>query len=255
MNGLDAARAELRDRLGLGARYDDPAAPARDLLWARTGTAYFARKLNELSDADLVAVPTAACRSRRQIVAGISYQARALAQCVEWIRHGIEKPEIDPFEIDEQVNMAVTLQPGALRHLFHHSAIHLNVEWRDLTASGWSAEIAWPDGSKLSARASASIRARSLWFEAVNLGNGGALADLPADLIASARASLSENPSYNLDPSDRSGTGNSANFRATRAGTDEAVDLTPRSEVSATRGVPAGLSVPAPRNGMNLGTS
>jgi maleylpyruvate isomerase len=62
--GEEEARALLRERQGAGARYDSPIAPARDLLWARRGTAYFARKLNELSDSELDAPSRVAGWSR-----------------------------------------------------------------------------------------------------------------------------------------------------------------------------------------------
>ena len=52
-DSLEAARAALQARQGEGARYDAATAPARDLDWARRGTAYFARMLNGLSDAAL----------------------------------------------------------------------------------------------------------------------------------------------------------------------------------------------------------
>ena len=33
---------------------------------------------------------------------------------------------------DHEIDFGATLSPIALRHLFDHSAVHLNVEWRDL---------------------------------------------------------------------------------------------------------------------------
>lgn len=208
MTALDDARSALRERLGVGARYDDPAAPAKELAWARTGTAYFARKLNELTDAELLAPTTVGDRSRRRVVAEVSYQARALAQYIEWARMRVDRPTSDPFSsISDDVALAVTLQAGALRNLFQHSEVHLNVEWRDLDAEGWSAVLRMPGGTQMPVRRTAWIRAFSIWLRAVDLGNGGSFDDFPADLIDAmlqdAAANWDGQESYQLRPSDR----------------------------------------------------
>ncbi len=208
MTTLDDARSALRDRLGVGARYDDPAAPARELAWARTGTAYFARKLNELTDVELLAPVMVGDRSRRRVVAEVSYQARALAQYIEWARLRVVHPTSVPFSsMPNDVALAVTLQAGALRNLFQHSEVHLNVEWRDLDAEGWCAAFYMQGGTQMSARQTAWIRARSIWLRAVDLGNGGSFDDFPADLIDAilldAAANWDGEKSYKLRPSDR----------------------------------------------------
>ena len=64
---LEEARAALRELQGRGARYDAAAAPARELDWARRGTAYFARLLNNLSDEDLDAPSALPGVSRRYL--------------------------------------------------------------------------------------------------------------------------------------------------------------------------------------------
>jgi maleylpyruvate isomerase len=208
LTALDEARSALRDRLGVGARYDDLAAPTRELAWARTGTAYFARKLNELTDVELLAPATIGNRSRRCVVAEASYQARALAQYIEWARMRVVRPASDPFcNISDDVALAVTLQAGALRNLFQHSEVHLNVEWRDLDAEGWNARFHVQSGRQMSARQTVWIRARSIWLGTVDLGNGGSFADFPADLIDAmlqdAVANWEGEESYQLRPSDR----------------------------------------------------
>ncbi len=82
-NDEAAGRAALRLRQGRGARYDAPVAPTHDLLLARRGTAYFARKLNELSDAQLDGSSLCRGRARRHVVAHVAYHARSLAQLIE----------------------------------------------------------------------------------------------------------------------------------------------------------------------------
>src|SRR5690606_34928742 len=83
-----AAHEQLRARQGRGARYDSAGAPASDLLLARRGTAYFARKLNELADTDLDLPSLREGWSRRHLIAHIGYHARALAHAMEGARAG-----------------------------------------------------------------------------------------------------------------------------------------------------------------------
>lgn len=117
-------------RLGPGARYDDPAAPHDDLLAARRATADFARVLNALSD-------DALSPARRRIIARVGYEARALAYALEAIDHLAP----DPFDLDAAIMRGETLPARALRALFQHSSIHLNVAWRDLSGNNWAASI------------------------------------------------------------------------------------------------------------------
>ncbi|MDN3722663.1 maleylpyruvate isomerase N-terminal domain-containing protein [Roseibium salinum] len=89
---LEEARAALKLRQGSGARYDAAGAPARSLDWARRGTAYFARLLNDLSDAELDAPSALPGQSRRHVIARVGYQARLLGEAIAWVREGKEGP-------------------------------------------------------------------------------------------------------------------------------------------------------------------
>ncbi len=71
-----AAREALKARVGKGARFDAPNAPADDLLLARRGTAYFARKLMELSDEALYEPAAIDGLSRAYVVARLSCGAQ-----------------------------------------------------------------------------------------------------------------------------------------------------------------------------------
>lgn len=175
-----AARDALRARQGKGARYDAPAAPHEDLLLARRGAAYFARKLGELSDDELSAPSMRTGWSRRHLIAHVGYHARAMAELVESVRTGSPQPAY-PADTDRlaEIDLGATLPARALRSLVHHATIHLDVEWRDLTDSGWDATIALPDGSQATARDTPRLRAQLVWQSAVDLGNGGRVADIP----------------------------------------------------------------------------
>lgn len=189
VTGEEQERAGLKERLGAGARYDSIAAPARDLLWARRGTAYFARKLNELSDADLDAPSRVVGWNRRHVVAHVGYHARHLARLVEAARRGVSVEMLqEPESQNENIEFGGTLPPHALRYLFEHSKVHLNVEWRDLDAAGWAGEIIALTRDIVPIKRTPWLRAREIWLRAIDLNNGGTLADLPSDLLKGVSA-------------------------------------------------------------------
>lgn len=187
MTSLDTGRAKLRERQGVGARYDAPGAPHEDLLLARRGTAYFARLLNNLDDAELDAPSAHAAASRRVIVAAIGLQARHMAEAVGWCRGEDTAPFSLGLDLDpDNVALAATLPACALRNLFTHAEVHLNVEWRDMTDADWERTVSAKDGSLLSLRALPILRARSLWQAAFDLRSGARRADLPPGIAIAA---------------------------------------------------------------------
>lgn len=182
MSDGGAAREALRQRQGPGVRYDAAMAPHRELAWARLGTAYFARLLNDLSDHDLDVPVEREGWSRRHVVAFISYQARKMADALAWARTGGRGPLPFAWTVAaHEIDLGVTLPAEALRHLFRHAEVHLNVEWRDLTDEQWEASVRDGDGAGLALRATPVIRARALWCSAMDLNSGGRFADIPTD--------------------------------------------------------------------------
>jgi maleylpyruvate isomerase len=178
------AKARLRQRQGAGARYDSPAAPARDLLWARRGTAYFARHLNALSDSELDAPSRIPGWSRRHVVAHVGYHARGLARLVEAARNGAwEEKLAEPETQIEDVEFGATLPAHALRYLFQHAEVHLNVEWRDLDEAGWHARVRALDGEIVPIRNTPWLRAREIWLRALDLDTGRTSTDFPQDFV------------------------------------------------------------------------
>lgn len=181
---IDEAREALRERQGIGARYDAANAPARELDWARRGTAYFARLLNELSDADLDAPCALPGLSRRHLIAHVGYQARMLSEIIAWVRTGQNGPFPRTARVSgSDVALGATLPSHALRHLFHHSEAHLNVEWRDLSDADWDACVQDAADQQVLLRETPAIRAHALWLHAVDLAAGGRFADMPPDFI------------------------------------------------------------------------
>ncbi len=156
-----ADRAALVARQGGGARYDAAEAPAEELLLARRGTAYFARVLNGLSDTELTDPAVA------RVVVDVGYGARDMAERLAALRTGVWQPGA--------VNAAaISLPARALRGLFEHSAIHLDVEWRDLPGPLWGSVL---EGTGWIASDTPMIRARVIWNAAVEIG--GRARDLP----------------------------------------------------------------------------
>lgn len=175
------------------ARHDQTSDPQllESLLQARRGTAFFARKLNELSDADLDGPSLLPGWTRRHVTAHIGYNARAIARLIEWAATGVETPMYASTEIrDHEINFGATLPPIALRHLFDHSAVHLNVEWRDLPADSWHHKVKTAQGRIVPAEETVWMRTREIWTHSVDLDNGATFADIPAPVLARLLADI-----------------------------------------------------------------
>ncbi|MEW1807247.1 maleylpyruvate isomerase family mycothiol-dependent enzyme [Pseudarthrobacter sp. NPDC080039] len=169
------------------ARHDQTTDPVLldGLLQARRGTAFFARKLNELSDADLDGDSLLPGWSRRHVVAHVGYNARAVARLVEWAATGVETPMYPSVEVrNHEIDFGATLSPIALRNLFDHSAVHLNVEWRDLPADSWHHKVKTVQGRVVPAEETVWMRTREVWVHAVDLGNGATFRDIPEPVLA-----------------------------------------------------------------------
>lgn len=190
------------------ARFDlatDPAVRS-DLLDARRATAFFARKLNELGDAELDAPTLLPDWSRRHLVAHLGYNARGLCRLVAWGNTGIETPMYASAEQrDREIERGATLLPHALRHLFDHAAVSLNVEWRDTDDSGWDATVRTAQGRLVPLTETIWMRTRELWIHAVDLDNGARWSDVPEHVtlrlladITGAWAARSQSPVFEL---------------------------------------------------------
>ncbi|QQQ62566.1 maleylpyruvate isomerase family mycothiol-dependent enzyme [Paenarthrobacter ureafaciens] len=168
------------------ARHDLTTDPRlqEDLLQARRGTAFFARKLNELTDEELDGGTRLPGWTRRHIVAHVGYNARAIARLIEWAATGIETPMYSsPEARNQEIDFGATLSPTALRNLFDHSAVHLSVEWRDLPDADWSNEVRTAQGRTVPASETAWMRTREVWMHAVDLDNGATFNDIPAPVL------------------------------------------------------------------------
>jgi maleylpyruvate isomerase len=154
------------------------------LLLARRGTAYFSRKLNELRDDEFDAPSLLPGWTRRHLIAHVGYNARAIVRLTQWADTGIEQPMYESSQARwREIEYGATLSPVALRNLSEHAAVHLNVQWRDLTDEAWRAEVRTSQGRVVPASATIWMRTREVWLHAVDLDNGGSYAHFPAELI------------------------------------------------------------------------
>lgn len=187
---LDLARQELRDRQGQGARYDAANAPATALALSRRGTAYFARKLNELRD-DMLSAPCGVPDwSRRHLIAFVGYQARGLCRLAQGVNGGpVEGMYASAEARDAEIVRGASLPDRALRFLFDHSEVHLNVEWRDLPDAAWDRSVTTFDGQVRQSRDLPMERAKLLWVAAIQLENGGRPRDIPGAILSALGAS------------------------------------------------------------------
>ncbi|MFE4196071.1 maleylpyruvate isomerase family mycothiol-dependent enzyme [Paenarthrobacter sp. NPDC056912] len=170
----------------MAARHDHTTDPRlqEELLQARRGTAFFARKLNELTDAELDGGTRLPDWSRRHVVAHVGYNARAIARLVEWAATGVETPMYpSPEARNQEINFGATLSPIALRNLFDHSAVHLSVEWRDLPDANWASEVRTAQGRIVPASETVWMRTREVWIHAVDLDNGASFHDVPVPVL------------------------------------------------------------------------
>ncbi|EIM73591.1 hypothetical protein A33O_15501 [Nitratireductor aquibiodomus RA22] len=180
MSDLDLRRRELRERQGAGARYDAPEAPAEALDLMRRGAANFARILNDLSDAALCeTVPR--WLSRAHAVAMVGLQARAMCTALAALQRGENASGDIAWSVARSaIDVTASLPPRALRNLFAHSQVHLNVVLRDLRGEDWGIALESGGGPSWTIADIPHRRATTLWQAAADLENGAVLGrDLP----------------------------------------------------------------------------
>lgn len=154
------------------------------LLLARRGTAFFLRQLRELADDELVGPSLLPGWSRAHVVAHVGYNARALTRLTEWGRTGVEQAMYASHaQRDAEIDFGATLNPIALRSLAEHSAVHLDVEWRDLDDAAWQAPVQTIQGRIVPVAETTWMRSREVWVHAVDLGNGARFEELPTAVL------------------------------------------------------------------------
>ncbi|MEX5299843.1 maleylpyruvate isomerase family mycothiol-dependent enzyme [Kocuria sp. CPCC 205292] len=155
------------------------------LLLVRRGTAFWSRKVNELTDDELDGPTLLPGWTRRHLIAHVGYNARALTRLVQWANTGVETPMYSsPAARNAEIAYGATLPPRALRHLNDHAAVSLNVEWRDTPDPAWAHEVRTAQGRTVPAMETVWMRNREVWLHAVDLNNGARFADVPTEVLA-----------------------------------------------------------------------
>jgi maleylpyruvate isomerase len=138
--------------------------------------------------------------SRRHIIAHIGYHARLLSEIVGWVRSNRDGHLPFGAEVDsEDVRQQVTLPARALRNLFVHSGVHLDVEWRDLSDAQWHMSVQDRSGQPIAIQETPGRRARAIWLHAMDLGAGGRYDDIPPELLGSLIRDVAERKSQTAD--------------------------------------------------------
>ena len=164
---------------------------AEQLTLARRGTAFFAQRLAELTDAQLSEPTALEGWSRRHLVAHVGYNAAALCRLTDWAASGVESPMYASAEQrGQEIAEGATLSAAALRNLFTHTVARLDEKWRNLPASVWSAQVRTAQGRTVPASETAWMRTREVWIHAVDLGNGGRFGDFPGVVTDSLLADI-----------------------------------------------------------------
>lgn len=168
------------------ARVDQATDPQviADLATVRLGTAFFRRALNRVTDAGLDGPSLLPDWDRRHLTAHVGYNARALARLVVWADTGEVTPMYaSPEARNEEIEFGATLPPEALRNLVEHSAIDLDVRWRDLPDDHWTAEVKTAQGRTVPVSETVWMRSREVWLHAVDLDSGARLDQIPHEVL------------------------------------------------------------------------
>lgn len=154
------------------------------LLVVRRGTAWFRRQVDTLTDRELDGPSLLPGWSRRQVLAHVGYNARALTRLVDWANTGVENPMYASATArGEEIDRGATQPPRALRHLNEHAAITLDVAWRDTPETAWSALVRTAQGRTVPLTETVWMRTREVWLHAIDLDSGAAFRDVPRSVL------------------------------------------------------------------------
>ncbi|MET4638132.1 maleylpyruvate isomerase family mycothiol-dependent enzyme [Mycetocola sp. 2940] len=155
-----------------------------NLRLVRQGQDYFSGKLGELSDADFDADSALDGWSRRDVVAHVGLNARALGNLTRWAATGVETLMYNsPTRRNEDITRYAKLPVEELRTLSTDAAAELDAGWRDLEPDAWSHEVRSAQGRQIPVSLTVWMRAREVWIHAVDLGNGAQFSDFPAEFV------------------------------------------------------------------------
>lgn len=151
--------------------------------------------------------------SRKQVLAHLHGNARALRNLVAWARTSVPTPMYtSPQQREADIAAGAALPIAELVAAFDASADALAADWADLADEAWSAEVVTGQGRTVPASETAWLRAREVMVHAVDLDAGVTVEDLPTALHVAlvddivGRRSAGGNPAVDLSPSDHPAT-------------------------------------------------
>lgn len=114
----------------------------------------------------------------------MGYNARAIARLVLWANTDEEHPMYaSPEERDREIEQGATMPARALRHLSHHAAVSLDVEWRDTPEDLWDYQVRTAQGRTVPLSETVWMRTREVWLHTVDLDHGAQVCDIPGPVL------------------------------------------------------------------------
>jgi maleylpyruvate isomerase len=185
--------------------------PDRHLGWMSDGYQYFTDQLARIDDAQLAEPSALPNWTRKHVIAHIGFNARALRRLVHWADTGETTPMYaNAAEREDEIAEGARWSSARLRDLVPREQGALTNALQGLSSTGWSAEVVTGQGRRIAASEIPWLRTRELWIHAVDLDNGGAFVDLPAELVdelivdaLAKRRGDGQSPMFNIKPTDR----------------------------------------------------
>ncbi|TFC81211.1 maleylpyruvate isomerase family mycothiol-dependent enzyme [Cryobacterium cheniae] len=158
----------------------EPSARRLTLDLARQGTEFFARELQGLTDEELDGDSLLPGWTRRQVVAHVASNARAIGRLAQWADTGTETVMYASMEArNAEIAAGSILSSDALRESWADSAADLDRRWQALPDDRWSVPVRNGQGATIPVRDSIWMRTRELWIHTVDLNHGAGFRDLP----------------------------------------------------------------------------
>ncbi|MGH9303691.1 MAG: maleylpyruvate isomerase family mycothiol-dependent enzyme, partial [Acidimicrobiales bacterium] len=121
--------------------------------------------------------------SRAHVASHIARNADALSNLLDWARTGVEHRMYNSAsERAQDISTGSTRSPQEIRTDAIDRARNLASEVSEMTERDWAAPVRTARDRPIAAAEVPFMRVREVWVHAVDLGAGGAAADLPRDV-------------------------------------------------------------------------
>ena len=151
---------------------------------ARRGTEFFGCDLQGLTDDELDGDSLLPGWTRRQVVAHVASNARAIGRLAQWADTGAETVMYASMEArNAEIVAGSVLSSDALRESWAVSAADLDRRWLALADDRWVVPVRNGQGAMVPLRDTVWMRTRELWIHAVDLNHGAGFRDLPEEAL------------------------------------------------------------------------